>query len=208
MSKPSLPTLSEILDAAGVNDWDLLLVGDGSGNRWNSPCGWACVLVERGRSPHLCYGGMSVGSNNLAEVMPYLQALTWYHDATRTPKRKRVGLVRVVVVTDSQLVVNHGTTAMDPSKALPTRHRAIWAAFREFGRCGYQIEFHYAPRNSSLWNQAADLVASLSRKALKNLTLSDGETTSEAVAREMDAISLRDPRNGRVIPLGGRPLQG
>ena len=46
--------LQLLIDRLDVQDWELLLVGDGSGNGWSTANGWACTLIDRrNRGPRL-----------------------------------------------------------------------------------------------------------------------------------------------------------
>jgi hypothetical protein len=65
--------LDEVLTKAGVptGQWDLALIGDGSGSRWTAPCGWSVVLVDRRtRQYHHFHGAASPASVNFAETIP------------------------------------------------------------------------------------------------------------------------------------------
>jgi hypothetical protein len=45
-------------------DWDVLIIGDGSGTGWSEPCGWASVLHERySNMRQLFTGAMNHGTN-------------------------------------------------------------------------------------------------------------------------------------------------
>ena len=38
--------LPHMLERFKITDWDLLLIGDGSGSNWSYECGWGCVSIE------------------------------------------------------------------------------------------------------------------------------------------------------------------
>jgi hypothetical protein len=87
--------LDELATDLQLPNFDLLLMGDGSGTVYREPAGWACLAYDRRRGDvRLHLGGMSCGTNNAAELLPFLQAL-WYHDQTRD----RQAATRVVVIS-------------------------------------------------------------------------------------------------------------
>jgi ribonuclease HI len=61
-----------------------VLFGDGSGNTVEGSCGWAVTLLSPlyGRRKVLV-GGASSGTNNYAELMPYVHALWHLHNPER-----------------------------------------------------------------------------------------------------------------------------
>ena len=53
--------LQTVLDHLGVKetDWDVVIIGDGSGSDWQSPCGWASVLIDKEtRNRKVFYGAI------------------------------------------------------------------------------------------------------------------------------------------------------
>jgi ribonuclease HI len=153
-------------------DWDLLFVGDGSGSGWAGACGWANVLVDRlTREYTLFSGAMNCSSVNVAELMPYLHALNYFH-ATQGRKRlnSRAKFFKVHVITDSKFTAESGTQACDLTKHLPSVHQALWAAVREFTKFGYVFHWHWQGRSSVVFNQCCDLVASIARRSVIDTT--------------------------------------
>ncbi len=163
-------TVQQIIETLGIVNWDLLFVGDGSGSGWRGACGWAGVLVDRMTREYSLYSGaMNMGSVNLAELMPYYHAMTWYHaNVGRKRIEARSGVILVHIVTDSAVTVEHGRQACDLKQPLPKVQQALWASFREFCKLGYSFTFHWQERSTSLMNQCCDLVASLVRRSLLN----------------------------------------
>ena len=195
----TLQLLQQVLRRLQIEEtWDLLIVGDGSGSGWEYGCGWGTVLFAR-HNPILrrfFYGGMVCGSVNLAESMPYLQALTWYDNAHGKRRLSEAGLLRVHVLTDSQTVALWGNRATGPVSRLPRKQLAIWAAMRELRRVGYQPTFHWAPRSTTAANVLADLIAGLSRGAViqaGNPGSVSGETYGDRAARALENLHLADP---------------
>lgn len=174
--------LSALLARLNIANWDVLLVGDGSGSGWTTPCGWASILVDRvyhGRQ--LFYGAMNLGSVNLGESMPYLHALSWYDAQVGKTLLRQTGQIRVHIVTDSATVANWGTKAMQLGEPLPRKHIGLWATMREYRQLGYTMTFHWAPRMTTGFNWAADLVAGLARVAIRDMPL-DADLIPRAIA--------------------------
>lgn len=164
-------SLRALLARLEITSWDLLIVGDGSGSRWDRACGWASVLIERlSGSRRVFYGAANPGSVNYAECQPYFQALTWYDHHHGERRLREAGLLRVVVLTDSQVVANWGKAATTPGQPLPRPHAAVWAGFAEWRRLGYVFDFRWAPRESSGLNWAADQISRLSRLAVEQVS--------------------------------------
>lgn len=118
-----------------AKDFDLMLVGDGAGNFVHTPCGWFVTLYERATSKvweH--WGGAGGGTNNYAELEPFVFALWAYRHvlwAYHTGKMKDQGPVvtppRVLVVSDSELTVRCGTGEYARKANLP-----LWASVEWF----------------------------------------------------------------------------
>lgn len=195
--------LGAIIHRLGIRQWDLLLVGDGSGSGWAQSCGWASVLIDRnnllGRvaARRFFYGAMNQGSVNIAEAMPYLQALQWYDVHFGKEMLKTRGLLQVHVLTDSQTIAHWGTQAMTNEVALPRKCLVIWAAMRELRRLGYHITMHWAPRMTTQLNWASDLVAGLSRTHIKDaLGITIDPTIAIRAAQALDHVVFKNPSVG------------
>lgn len=163
-------TVQQVIDFLGIKCWDLLFFADGSGTGWSDACGYAGVLIDKLTREYSLYSGaLNAGSINLAEFLPYLHGMTWYHaNVGRKRIEARSGVLYVHIITDSKVTVEHGRQACDLSQPLPKVQQALWASFREFCRLGYNFSFHWQERSSSLMNQCCDLVASLARRSLLN----------------------------------------
>lgn len=200
---PTLDSLPQLLVELQITAWDLLLVGDGSGTGWNDCCGWACAMIDRySRDVRPFFGAMSVGSVNVAEFMPYYQALAWFHSQHGQQRLKERGLLRVHIITDSDTTVSHGTQSANPTQPLPKVNRMLWAGMRQLGAEGYHIHYHWARRSTTLLNWYSDLLASLSRRAIKNLP-NQPSTAAGLAKRSADAmghVRVSDPVDGSTIP--------
>ena len=190
--------LEEMLSRAGIpsGQWDLVLVGDGSGSKWTSPCGWSVVLADRRtRQFHHFHGAASPASVNFAEAIPYLHALTWFDSQFgKTRLREQMGL-RVVVITDSQVIARWGAQATNVAVPVPDKQRMIWASVRELARAGYQFQFRWAARDTSSLNKFADVVAARSRRAVMEAEPPFGQSDREALG----SLRFLDPETEEEI---------
>ena len=150
----------------------MLFVGDGSGSGWDGACGWANVLVDRlTREYTLFSGAMNCSSINVAELMPYLHTINWFHaQQGRKRLQSRAKFFQVHIITDSKFTVDSGLAACDPTRPLPTVQQGLWAAMREFSKFGYVFHWHWQERSTSIFNQCCDLVASIARRSVLDTT--------------------------------------
>lgn len=168
----ALAPLQTVLDQLGVkqNDWDLVLIGDGSGSNWQAGCGWAAVLIDKkSRQRRVFYGAMSCGTVNLAEVFPYLQAMMWYEDARKTwldSSENRP--LRVHIITDSKYAADAGNLLI-PRKA----NAALWAALDTVIGNTYHVTWHWMCRNGTCLNAMTDELSKSSRKTLGQVMIPD-----------------------------------
>lgn len=203
--------LGRVMERLNNPAWDLFIVGDGSGSGWAHACGWACTLIDRRQQARrFFYGAMDCGSVNFAESMPYIQALTWYDNNFGKEALESVGFLRVIILTDSQVIAQWGNRAMQPEVAdVPRKQLMIWAAMRELRRVGYHCEFRWAPRMTTELNWAADLMAGLTRQAVidafdpKNVA---GADPAIRAANAVDNLVFYDPETGtRLDPYSINP---
>ncbi len=201
---PQAELLQDILRKAGITTWDFAIIGDGSGCGWKAGCGWAGIVIDhetRGRQ--MVNGAMNVGSINMAELMPYLQILTWLHQEVGKSRLKRTGILNVHIITDSQVVAKQGVITANPALDLPKVQQGLWAAMREFGRLGYHLHWHWADRMTNELNSVADLIAGLSRRTLIAAGITDdaAEAAAQRAADALDHVSFKDPLSGSEISL-------
>jgi ribonuclease HI len=167
-----LHDLQTVLTTLRIQQWDVIIAGDGSGTGWNDACGWAHIVIDRvSRDRKLLVGGCEGGSINMAEMMPILHGLTWYHQAHGKSLLHSMGRLVVHVITDSEVTAHHGAIAADLTQPLAKVNPLFWSGVREFCRMGYELHFHWLPRCTTGLNQCADLIASLGRKAVKQADL-------------------------------------
>lgn len=194
---PQDDPLQPLLDKLGITDWDILIAGDGSGNSWDAACGWCAILIDRHtRGRRVSYGAVNQGSINFAETLPYLQLLTWFdqhHGKTRLESKM---VLTVHIVTDSQVVANWGTAAMSAGTKTPRKQGPFWAAMRYLRSIGYVCHFHWAPRQTTQMNWAADLVAGLARAAMLNLPnvpAANDVTIGQRAAQALSELQFQSP---------------
>ena len=96
VGKAAVRTIPDLLRLYRIRECNYVLVGDGSctGN-WNYEAGWACTVInllldER----QVIYGGASMGTNILSEMMAYVYAFHWL------ARKKDRSVIYVDVFTD------------------------------------------------------------------------------------------------------------
>lgn len=135
---------------------DLMLVSDGSGSTWDKACGWACGYRYRTtKEINLISGGSSCGTNNHAELAPFIHALS-YHEAKHPES-----LPLVLCISDSELTCHCATGKYGRNVNL-----SLWASYDHFVRRGYRFSWHWVPRNSNRINSWCDERAGVVRKKL------------------------------------------
>jgi ribonuclease HI len=167
--------LEDVLKSMGVtdNDWDALIVGDGSGSNWDKSCGWCCALIDKfSKERKLLYGAMSCGTVNISELMPYIHALAWYEEHHGNLVRHR-GLenIRVHIITDSQLTANQGNRQVN-RKA----NRQLWESINYFESINYRFHWHWAPRELIGLNVFSDDISRQARKFMDQVIFPENNT--------------------------------
>lgn len=147
----------------GQETFDLLLAGDGSGTTAVSPCGWAVYMFDTTKEKVFAHhGGASGGTNNLAELLPYVHAMHHYENSR--PARAETRPIRVVIVSDSEVTVRCGNRVYARNA-----NQAFWAAMDWFETRGYQLRWVHTRRNTTIAGTAADAIAGTIRKAFVSL---------------------------------------
>jgi hypothetical protein len=170
LPQTNLDAISTVARSWGIEHWDALLVGDGSGSGWLQPMGWCCVLIDRaGRARQRFYGGANLGTSVMAELLPYVQALSWYEE-----RRSRLGitsLCTVHVVTDCKPIEQDGAALHRGAKSLleVRANKPLWAAMQAFESQGYILHFHYIERATAALNVYCDDVSKQCFHAMKHL---------------------------------------
>lgn len=161
-----LARLEQEIARLGIQQWDLLLFGDGSGCRAENPCGWATVSVDRHWQCRFWYGMMNCGSNNLAELLAYLQPLSWFVEqekARRKQRQAKARFYRVHIVTDSEYCQKQGETGVTDSRS----HPVLWQMVEHFRREGLLLHWHAIPRATYTLNILTDQISREARLVLE-----------------------------------------
>jgi ribonuclease HI len=139
--------------------YDLLLIGDGSGTVKDKPCGFACISYDKLRDNIKIHtGALSHGTNNMAELFPYIHALQC--DILEVGPMDK-GNRYVEIVSDSELIVKQGRKIYGRYS-----NRALWKAIDGFEELGYTIHWNHVSRNSNVLNELCDKLAGEMRKKL------------------------------------------
>lgn len=176
--------ISQLTQMLGISTYDVLLIGDGSGSGWNLATGWACTLIDRYSSAaKLFYGGANCGTISIAELMPYLHAMTWFfsqdgpgHDRLKAALANRRALV-VHVITDSAYIANCGNAICERKV-----HPHLWAAMDYFSTLGVVMIYHHWNRSEVTLNVLADEVSRQTRY-----------TVAEAYQRGINELAKKFP---------------
>lgn len=144
------------------DDWDLLLVGDGSGMSWTSPGGWCGAMLERSRESGavkyypLFVGGVNRGSINWMEAMPYwVMVRHHYHKGGG----RQLTDIETHIISDSKWVVE----AMQ-GRYLLKNHQDMRALFKFYRNKGYRFHWHHLKREELSLNSLADKLAAVGRE--------------------------------------------
>ncbi len=165
-------TLANLLRAYAITNWDLILIGDGSGSSAVHPCGWSVVIIDRRTGVRtLLVGGQNMGSITLAEALPYLLALQHFDSNIRgtihaaDPGERQELFVHIL--TDSQHTARAGQ-----GKHSRDKYGAIWAGLDHFGKLGYYLNWHWfesGRENPFLLHSFTDEMASVGRSRMMDI---------------------------------------
>lgn len=170
-----IDTLRGLLAHLRIEDgkWDLLMVGDGSGSKWNNPGGWAVTLIVQGRhsgQPHYLtpfVGGVNRGPINWLEAMPYWLGIRHhYYDMEGRKLCQTGGGVEVHIVTDSEWTVR---TMSGEFKA--DTHADMVSLFTFFEAKGYRIHWHHMKRDTLKLNSMMDTLSVNAREYMSAIEL-------------------------------------
>lgn len=158
----SIDTLQKLIQSihVPVDNWDLILIGDGSGSKWNNPGGWACAMIVRARrtgdvhylTPFV--GAVSRGPINWLEAMPYWHALRHHFYDMGGKELCAAGGVEVHIVSDSEWVVKSMSGRWNTKT-----HGDMLALFNYFRHQGYRIWWHHYHRDVVKMNSIVDRLA-------------------------------------------------
>jgi len=165
MPKPEF--FQDVLDRFKIDEWDMVLVGDGSGSKWGYPVGWGVTAVlKKQMDRRVFYGAMNDGTVNIAEVMAYLQPLMWYMAEVRKQRKQKGTTARkhvVHIITDSEYARKVGEKGhLDFNTNQP-----LWAVFEFVKRQAIELHWHWAEREEIALNIYADALSKRARKQVK-----------------------------------------
>lgn len=171
-------TLEDLLVQFQIEQWDILLVGDGSGSYELRPCGWGCVSLERSNlERRVWYGACNAGTVNLAEMLAYLMPLTYF--AAQRTAGNVYETANVHIITDSTYLEK---MAPGSQQRRGQANQGLMQVFRQFDQSGLALHWHWAERESVELNVVADILSKAAR-----LTLQGGEiptVVSDALQQE------------------------
>jgi ribonuclease HI len=173
------------MDVQQFGHFDVLLIADGSGTSIGKPCGWTCFLFQKGQQePIELTGGYSSGTNNFAELIPFVHGL-WHFHGTRRGNSKKV--TRAILVSDSEVTVRCANGEYARNANLP-----IWAAIDWFSENGYRLHWRHIPRNSVEVHAKADASSKQIRHVFESMStakdVSKNERTKESTRTVCDGV--------------------
>ena len=136
---------------------DLYVFGDGSGTTIQKACAWATVSYDTHKKQFaMLTGSYSKGTNNMAELMAYVQAFQHYMYIS---SEAYPNAHRIEVISDSELIVMQGR-----QQYARTMNAMMWAQVDQFQTYGYKIGWTHVRRNTNPVNTYCDGVAGRLRK--------------------------------------------
>jgi hypothetical protein len=181
--------LESLCERLGIDDWDFLIVGDGSGSSLVSECSWASISIERANMERLVWWGYANrGGVNYAEMQAYGQPLNWIlnRELERRSKRGvRVKSYKVHVITDSTYVQGGGESGKDR----PVKNSLLWEMLALGARHGVIVDYHWQRRTDVALNSLADWISKLVRLMYRQYNV---QATAMAGYRAAGIESLYD----------------
>ena len=161
LDRYKMKNIDDLLKEYEITNWDLILIGDGSGNMWDAPVGWSCILIDRNTDKKEKFvGGSSKGTIGMAELMPYVVALNWYNETCRQDSSEH----DVYIFTDSKSTADCGNKVSNRKK-----NCTMWQMIDWFESQGYCIQWIHINRNTCYEHGIADQWASNGREFSKTL---------------------------------------
>lgn len=165
-------TLNDVLERLEIpEDYDYLIFGDGSGLQWKDSVGWASVSIERLTDERRVWvGSMNHGTVNVAEIMAYLQPLSYFlsTEQTKRDNGEKIKTYKVHIITDSDYCRFMGNSFKGKSKV---KNPALWSAFEIFKRYGFVLFWHWIPRASCDLNIYCDDLSRMARTHSKGYNI-------------------------------------
>lgn len=156
--------LEQLSKELALPEYDLLLLGDGSGTTSEQSCGWACVAHNKILGTvEMHNGSLSCGTNNFAELIPYVQAL-WHFDQSFRELVTPGQVARVEIVSDSEVTVRCGNGVYARKG-----NGCLWGGIEWFEKNGYTIHWTHVRRNTNKFSKKCDWLAGETRISLDKL---------------------------------------
>ncbi len=156
-------SIDELVGSFGAipTSWDAVIFGDGSGSRWGYPGGAGAILVDRDSGLTKTFGiALSDATVNICELIPYIFSLLWYsHKRGKDLQKQRMAaghpfILNIHIFTDCEIIANQGNKQMARETNMP-----LWWAIDAFERAGFNLIFHWIPRDTYRLNQACDRIS-------------------------------------------------
>ena len=181
---PAAQTVPALVELLGIETWDYLLVGDGSGTLWTRAGGWAAALV-RHNPAHLqwFFGSSSNATNIVCEMQAYVNPLLWLLGQEKPSQKQEIHLI-----TDCEHLVQQW-----PRPGQWKANKQLWQLLGSLPRVGLNLHFHWIPRDTFPLNQLADELAGLARR------------TAVALEAEIPHLELK---HGLTAPRGENAVPG
>lgn len=145
-----------------INAADFILIADGSGAGSTVGYGWGLLLIDTVRDEAVSFCGAGIrGTNNLAELLPFLHGLWWIEKNNRFG---RDGIVDVVCISDSQVTVGCGNRKFNRGYS-----PAYWAAINWYESNGYRFSWLWKPRKGLASIVQMDRLGRRARIALEKI---------------------------------------
>lgn len=162
-----LAEINQLRSDLSIQEYEVLLVSDGSGTVATRASAWCCVRHQKSDNLiDIHYGSANLGTNNFAELVPIVNTL-WL-DSYEKHKLPR----KIVVVSDSELTVKCGNREYARNFNL-----MFWKSLDYLESIGYTIHWKHVPRNSNPLNSLCDKMAGSLRREIEEFQLTDNQTS-------------------------------
>lgn len=137
------------------NNYDYVLVGDGSGSTIQTSIGYSAFVLDVARESILQLEGYwNHGTVNQSEILPTLLLLNYLESSNILPP------VKILVISDSEVTVNCGN-----KKWARNANKFMWAGLDYFESVGYKVEFRWVKRNTNLISKECDRISKEMRRS-------------------------------------------
>ena len=142
-----------------MSEQSYTFIGDGSGTTKDKPCGYSVnVYDEHGLLLTNIKNGTSNGTNNFAELLPYVNAIWWLHSEIIKNKK-----TYIKIISDSEVTVKTGNREYNVQGANP--NCVLWFGLNDYCEIfNVEITWEWKPRNSDAIMTEMDANAKEERK--------------------------------------------